>query len=324
MSGNKSNAKGALLALIAMGIYATHDVVIKTLGTHLTAFQIVFFAALLSFPVVSVILLNEKREGNLRPKHPWWMVARTVCTVVTGVSAFYAFSKLPLAQVYAILFAAPLLITILSIPILGETVGLHRWGAVVLGLIGVLIVLRPGQANLEVGHAAALISAICGATASVIVRKIGAEERSVVLLLYPMVANFLFMGAALPFVYVPMALSDLGLLAVIAVFGLTASFLIIMAYRAGEAAVVAPMQYSQIIWATIYGWFLFGEKLDLATIIGAGTIIASGMYIVFRESMSSVSENQPVLSTRGRNETVTSPRSSILQRLLPPMGRSTK
>ncbi|PKP73365.1 MAG: EamA/RhaT family transporter [Alphaproteobacteria bacterium HGW-Alphaproteobacteria-6] len=316
-----NNLRGALTALVAMAVFASHDVVVKTLGAHYSAFQIVFFAALLSFPIVAVILLNDAKEANLRPRHPWWVALRTICTVVTGVSAFYAFAVLPLAQVYVILFSSPLLITILAIPILGETVRLRRWAAVIVGLVGVLIVMRPGQAALSAGHLAALVAAVCGATASVIVRKIGAEERSVVLLLFPMVGNFLAMGLALPFVYRPMPIEHLGLLGVIAILGLAGSFLVILAYRAGEAVIVAPMQYSQILWAIGYGYVLFSETLDGATLAGATVIIASGLYIVFREGRAGTSANRPVLETRGRAETVTTPRSSVLQRIIHPIAR---
>ena len=315
LGGN--NLNGALLALIAMGIFATHDVVVKTLGAHYSAVQIVFFAALLSFPLVSVILLNDGREASLKPRHPWWVTLRMVMTVITGVSAFYAFSVLPLAQVYVILFSAPLLVTILSIPMLGERVGMHRWGAVVAGLIGVIIVMRPGQAELSAGHIAAIVAAVTSAFASVIVRKIGARERSVVLLLFPMIGNFVATGLALPFVYKPMPIEHLGLMGVIAVFGLVASFLVILAYRAAEAAIVAPMQYSQILWATAYGYFLFGENLDLPTVIGAGIIIASGIYIVIREGRKGAASHKPVTETRMRPETVTTPRSSLLLKVLP-------
>jgi len=310
-----NNLKGASLGLLSMAIFATHDAVVKSLGGTLTAFQIVFFAALFSFPIISVILLKDRREGHLRPVHPWWVMTRAMCNVVTGVTAFYAFTTLPLAQVYPLLFATPLLITVMSIPLLGETVRLRRWAAVIVGLLGVLVVVRPGQADLTLGHLAALTSAVCGALASVIVRKIGPDERSVVLLLYPMVANFVAMAIAMPFVYVPMELPELGALAIIALFGLTASFLQILAYRAGEAVIVAPMQYSQIIWAVIFGYFFFGESIDGPTMAGAAIVISSGLYIVFRESSSDASENQPVLRTRGRNETAITPRSSLLQRV---------
>ncbi|MCB1400469.1 MAG: DMT family transporter [Rhodobacteraceae bacterium] len=320
-----SNIRGALLGLLAMAIFATHDVVVKTLGGTFTAFQILFFAALLSFPIMTLILLNDRREAHLRPIHPWWVLLRTCCAVVTGASAFYAFSELPLAQTYSILFATPLLITVLAIPVLGERVGIHRWAAVVVGLLGVIVVLRPTEADLGPGHLAALTAAVSSATASVVVRKIGSEERSVVLLLYPMMANFLTMGAILPFVYVPMQITDFGLMGVIALFGLTASFLTILAYRSAEAVIVAPMQYSQILWATGYGWFLFGETVDLATVTGAAIIIASGLYIVFREGRRNVSENRPVLHTRGRGETgTTAPRASVLQRVLSREGARSK
>ncbi|MDM7255258.1 MAG: DMT family transporter [Paracoccus sp. (in: a-proteobacteria)] len=305
-----SNLRGAMLALVAMGIYATHDVVIKALGETYPAFQILFFAQLLSFPLVALMLLQSRDGGSLRPAQPGWVAARSACIVASGVCGFYAFSTLPLAQVYAILFATPLMVTVLSVPLLGEKVGPHRWLAVMVGLAGVLIVLRPGQAPLEAGHLAALGGAIAGALASVLTRRLGSGEKPVVLLLWPMLGNFALTGAALSFDYVPMALSDLALAGVIAVLGLVAGFLVILSYREGEAAVVAPMQYSQILWATAYGWFLFEERLDGPTILGATVIIASGLYIVYRETRHGKTP-QPAL----RSETAIAPRGSLLRRL---------
>jgi S-adenosylmethionine uptake transporter len=313
-----NNMKGALTALLAMGIFATHDVVVKYLGAVYSPFQIVFFAALMGFPLVVVILLNDRSGGTLWPRQPWWIAARAGLTVVNGAAAFYCFATLPLAEAYAILFTTPLAITILAIPMLGETVRLRRWLAVIVGLTGVLIVLRPGGGDLALGHAAGLVAAVCGATSSIIVRKVGAEERPVVLLLYPMLANIVVMGALMPFFYKPMPVTHLGLMGVIACLGLTGSFLVIHAYRAGEAAIVAPMQYSQIIWATVYGYFLFYEFPDLPTFVGASIIIASGIYIVLRENSPGTSLNRPVLETKGRTETVTMPRASILGRVLHP------
>ncbi|HBD92350.1 MAG: hypothetical protein A2092_04940 [Rhodobacteraceae bacterium GWE1_64_9] len=309
------NVKGALLALAAFAIYSTHDVVVKFLGVHYHAVQIVFFAGLLSFPLATLMLMNDRTDGTLRPVHPWWMALRTVSTVITGVSAFYAFSVLPLAQTYAILFAAPLLITVLAIPVLGEKVGLRRGLAVGAGLIGVLIVLRPGAAPLSMGHAAALAAAVFSSLSSVVVRKIGSEERSVVLLLYPIVGNFIALGCALPFVYRPMPVEHLGMLGIIAAFGFVAMMLVIAAYRRAEAVIVAPMQYSQMIWAAIYGYLIFGETPDEWTVAGSAVIIASGLYIVLREGLTKVSENRPVLESRSRPETGVMPRiSSMLRR----------
>ena len=310
---SKSNLRGALLALAAFGIFATHDVVVKFLGGHYETFQIVFFSVLLAFPLVMLMLMQDDTRDTLIPRHPWWTALRTVAAVITGVSAFYAFSVLPLAEVYAILFAAPLLITLLAIPVLGERVGLHRGAAVIVGLAGVLVVLRPGGEALTFGHAAALTAAVGGAMASIIVRKIGQDERSAVLLLYPMMANFIVMGCVLPFVYEPMPIEHFGLVALMSALAFVAARCVIAAYKAGDAAVVAPMQYSQILWAAAYGFFFFDETPDLMTWVGAGIIISSGLYIVIRESVVGISENRPVLETRSRPETGTSPRVSAMQ-----------
>lgn len=306
----KSNLRGVLFALLAFAVFATHDVFVKYLGGSYATFQIVFFSVLFAFPMVTLMLMRDPRHGNLIPVHPWWTALRTLAAVVTGSSAFYAFSVLPLAQVYAILFAAPLIITLLAIPVLGERVGVHRGGAVVLGLAGVLVVLRPGSAEIGLGHIAALTAALGSATAAVVVRKIGRDERSTVLLLYPMMANFLVMGAILPFVYEPVPLADLGILALISVLGLTGGLLTIAAYKAADAAIVAPMQYSQILWASAYGIAFFDETPDRFTVLGAGLVILSGIYIVARESMAGISNTRPVQHTRLRPETGTSPRTS--------------
>ncbi len=150
-----NNLRGALLGLLAFGIFATHDVIVKYLGSSYSPFQIVFFSVLFGFPIVTFLLLRDAQPANLRPKHPWWVAARAAASVVTGFCAFYAFTILPLAQTYAILFAAPLLITVLAIPMLGEQVGWRRGLAVAVGLGGVLFVLQPGQTEMSLGHIAA-------------------------------------------------------------------------------------------------------------------------------------------------------------------------
>ncbi len=312
----KSNLRGALLSLAAFGFYATHDVVVKLLGETYTSFQIMFFSGLMGFPLVMMLLMGDRRDGTLIPRHPWWSALRSVSAVVTGVVGFFAFSQLPLAQCYAIFFAMPLLITLMAIPMLGEKVGIRRGIAVIVGLVGVMIVLRPGGGEgFSIGHLAALGAAFTGALTSVIVRKIGSEERSVVLMLYPMVLTFFAMGAVMPFVYVPMPVAHLGLTAVMAFLGMVGALAIIAAYRCAPAVIVAPMQYSQIIWAALYGRLFFDETVDLYTAVGSAVIIASGIYIVMREGTPSVSQNRPVLESRSRMDIGTQPRiSSWLKR----------
>ena len=308
----KSNLRGAAFALAAFALFALHDVVVKTLGADIATFQIVFFSVLFSFPLVVLMLMRDPTHGTLIPVHPWWTALRTLAAIITGSTAFYAFTVLPLAETYAILFAAPLLITVLSIPILQERVGPHRWGAVIVGLIGVMVVLRPFGGQLGWGHVAALTAAVCSALASIIVRKIGAEERSAVLLLYPMMANFVLMAILLPFIYRPMDVEHLGLLGVMSALAFVAGLLVIAAYKAADAAIVAPMQYSQILWAAGYGLFFFGETPDRLTVVGAGIIISSGLYIVLREVFGGTTRASPVLQTRIRHETGTSPRLGML------------
>lgn len=296
-----------LFALLGFAVFSTHDALIKFLGVDYAPFQILYFSVLFSFPFATLMLMSDREADTLRPHNPGWVAARTAGGVLTGASAFYAFSVLPLAQVYAFIFAAPLLITLLSIPILGERVGLHRWVAVVLGLVGVMVVLRPGAEPLTLGHMAGLSAALGSAFVSVITRKIGRQERAAVLMLYPMMANVLLMGAILPFVYTPMPGAHLALLAVVSVLGFAGGLCMIGAYRFGDAAVVAPMQYSQIIWGAGFGFFFFAELPDQATFLGAGIIIAAGLYVVLRESFGGTSENTPVLRTRTRTGAASSP-----------------
>ena len=299
------NVRGALLALLAFAVYATNDVIVKFLGGDYSPVQTIFFSTLFSFPLAVLMIMRDQSSGTLRPVHPGWMAARTVATLITGVTAFYAFSVLPLAQTYTILFASPLLITLLAIPILGERIHIRRAIAIVVGLIGVVIALRPGETQLGLGHLAAIVAAIGGSFASVVVRRIGSDERPIVIMLYPMMANFFVMGAALAFVYEPMPAAHIGLVAIMAILGSAAGLIIIGAYKSGEAIVVAPMQYSQIIWAAIFGYFIFSESVDLYTGLGAAIIIESGLYIVLREGTRGASSKRPVLQTRSRTETGT-------------------
>jgi S-adenosylmethionine uptake transporter len=302
------------MSLAAFGLYASHDAVVKFLGADYSPFQIVFFSVLLGFPFVTLMLLRDRTDGNLRPRQPFWVWVRTIAAVVNVVSGFYAFSVLPLAQAYAVFFAMPLMITLLAIPLLGEKVGMRRGIAVVVGLLGVIVVLRPGQVPLGLGQLAALVAASTGALVSVIVRKIGREERAAVLMLHPMMANFVATGAMMPFVYRPMPAEHLGLLVLMSFLSFVAGMLVIQAYRSAPAIIVAPMQYSQIVWAVLYGWLFFSEGVDALTALGTAIIIASGIYIVLREGGGKVETNRPVTLSRVRPETGVLPRIGMLLR----------
>lgn len=289
--------KGLAAALFAFALFSSHDAIIKALGGSYPVFQIIFFSMLFAFVPMSMLMLADKAAANFRPRHPWLVLLRSVLAIVSMSCAFYAFTSLPLAEVYALLFAMPLLVTALSVPLLGEKVRIQRWAAVLVGLVGVLVVLRPGVTELAPGHAAALVAALASALSTILVRKLGAEERSAVLILYPMLASMTAMSMTLPAVYVPVELIDLGLMAAIGFLSVLAQFFTISAYRAAPAAVVAPLQYSQILWATLFGALFFAERPDFYVAVGSSIIIASGIFVVWRESRENVSMKTPVLKT---------------------------
>lgn len=292
-----SATRGALFALAGFATFALHDALIKSLVGY-SPFQILFFAVLFSYIPFSVSLVAVREKGHLRPVHTAWVVVRTISMVASAMGAFFAFRHLPLTEAYALLFAMPVVITLLAIPMLGESVHWFRWFAIGLGLVGVLIVLRPGTSTLGAGHLAALVAVLGGATTAATTRKIGADERTATLIIYPLLANVLITGVMQYFVYIPMALVDLAKMASVGILTIIAQYLIIMAYRSAPAALVAPFQYSQMLWAVFYGYIWFGETPETRVYVGAVVIIIAGMLILWRESRGGRSRYTPVLRTR--------------------------
>ncbi len=283
MSRPHNSVAGALLGLLAFGLYAAFDICVKFLGGGYNSFQIMFFSGLMAFPLVMAYALFSGDQGSLKPRQPRWMALRTLVILGNGILGTYAFATLPLAQCYAIFFCMPLFIALLGVPLLGERIDLVRGLAVILGLIGVMIALNPATARLEWAHLAAFLAAGFGAMNYTLLRKTGGTERTVVLMMYPMVAQLAVVSLVMPFVYVPMPLGDMALTAFMGLAAVAGSFAIIAAYRSARAIVVAPMQYSQIIWAAVVGAVLFGETMSLPTIIGTALIILSGIVIVARQ-----------------------------------------
>jgi len=308
----RSVGSSASLGLVGFATYSVHDALIKYLGVFYTPFQIVFFAVLFSFPLVTIYMVRNPKTGSLWPHNPYKMLFRVLSTTVAGFTAFYAFSVLPLAETYAILFLTPILITMLSIPLLGEQVGLHRSGAVILGFIGVVIVLQPSSNTLSLGHLAGLISVVSGAVNTIITRQIGHREKMSVMLLYPMLGNFVVMGMILPFVYEPMPLIHLKALALIAILGFVGMMCLVTAYKYCDAAIISPLQYSQIIWAGIFGFFFFDDAISTSLILGSALIILSAIYIIQREGNKAKSLKPVSSEISSRPETGVRPRYSIL------------
>ncbi len=305
----------AFLGLAAYAVFSTHDVIVKELGATYSPAQIVFFSALFGFPIITFYLIGDPTPRRLRPVHPWWVALRSISGTVSAVCAFYAFAVLPLPEAYSFIFAAPLLITLLAVPLLGERIGLRRGLAILVGMVGVLIVLRPGVSAVSSGHIAALGAAFAAALNAVIVRKISNDEHVVVMVLYPMITNLVVTAFALPFVYVEVQLVHLALFGLTSLLVLCGMTLIVSAYSRGSALLVAPMQYSQMIWGLLFSAVLFGELPAWQTYVGVAVIVASGIYILKREATGNVSRNTPVLATRTRMGHVFALRVSSLLRL---------
>ena len=274
--------RGAILSLMAFSLYSLNDITIKFLGASYHPVQILFFSGMAGFPLVVLQMMADPQGGTLRPQLWGWTLARMAIVIVNGLFVTYAFANLPLSQSYAIFFMMPLFICVLAVPMLGEPIDLARGLAVLAGLVGVVIVLRPGVMVLDWAHLSALCGASLGALYYIILRKTGGRERMAVIMLYPMIAQTAFVALFLPFVYQPMSVAHLGLLGLMAVEGFVGSLFIVWAYRAAPAVVVAPMQYVQIIVATLFSTLYFQEKMDFYTVLGIGVIIAAGLFIMTR------------------------------------------
>ena len=283
MAPQQSNLQGALIGLAAMALFACSDATIKFLGGGYNPFQIIFFAGLMTFPLIAGLTIADPTADNLRPRRPKLMALRCVIVLINGSLGTYAFATLPLAQCYAIVFTMPIFIALLSVPVMGERIDLFRGFAVLAGLAGVIVALDPGTGSLNWGHAAALGSALFGAGNYVLLRKTGTAERAVALILYPLILQMIVAALALPIVYQPMPFRDLALTALMATTSFIGYLLIIAAYRRAPGIVVAPMQYSQIIWAAIFGAILFDEHLTGRTMLGTLVIIVAGIAIVARQ-----------------------------------------
>jgi len=292
---NTSVPLGLAFALFGFAIYSTHDAVVKSLqGYHV--FQIVFFAMLFSYVPFSIARIIENKPQSMSPANPVLLVTRAILHVGALCFAFYAFSSLPMVEAYVILFCTPLIISVLAIWFLGETIALARWAAIVMGLVGVVVVLRPSMETLELGHIAALAAAFCSGTTAVISRKIGSSENMATMILFPLLATILVSGSALYFVYKPMPLGDMALMFLVGALGLLGQYSVLTSFRMAPAAYVGTMQYSQIVWAILFGYVFFDESIDQWVVIGSLITVLSGVAIIWRER--AVSKVQANLKTR--------------------------
>lgn len=284
------NLRGALFGVLGMAVYCAYDITIKYLGGNLSPMQILFCAGLVFVPLILAQIATGK-AGGLRPVFPRLTLVRAVIALFNAVIGAYAFATLPLAECYSVFFLMPLMIALLAIPVLGEPMDPLRGFAILLGFGGVLVVLNPvASSTLGLGHLAAFTAAALGAINYVLIRKTSGRESPAVLMFYPAVLQLAALGMAMPGVWQPMLASQWLLAGLMGVELFVGGLLIILAYRTAAAVVVAPMQYSQIIWAALLGQVLFGETMTLRTALGIGLIILAGLVILTKSSRHRVPE----------------------------------
>jgi len=271
---------GVLFAFSAYALYSCCDAIIKGLGHGLSVYEIAFFTTL--FSLVPVFLTTPKNENWLqfwRLKNPWLVHMRGVSGVIGNACIIYAFVTIPLAEAYSIAFLAPIFIVLISVTILKETVSLQRWLILAASFIGVLVVVRPGFRELHPGHIAALIAAFAGAVTTTVLRRVAKEETRVSLIgmasLYILVVNGTLMIVTRQ-VHWP-TWTELGWLLVIGALGGTGNMLFIAATRAVQASQIAPLQYSQIFWAILFGAVFYREYPDAIGVAGLVVIVVAGV-----------------------------------------------
>jgi drug/metabolite transporter (DMT)-like permease len=235
---------------------------------------------------VPVLVVSLRRGGvaRLRTRRLPLHVLRGLLGALGGLCGFYAYSQLPLADAYAIVFTTPLLITALSFPVLGEPVGWRRWSAVGVGFIGVLIMLQPGVAPIGLGALGAFAGACLSALSILLVRKLGTTESTASIALYSNLTVAPLIGLLLPFGGIVPSLLDFCLMAAAGLIGGIALMVLIAAYRSAPAALVAPFQYSQMMWAILIGFAIWGDIPEPAKLLGAAVVAASGLFILYRET----------------------------------------
>lgn len=279
-----------ILALIAYAAFSVTDACVKAAGAHLSIFETAFVVN--AFAAVTLLATrhpDEKWRDFWRTPHPYAVHGRAICGVVASLCGVYAFTTITLAHAYALVFLAPLFVTIMSALVLKEHVGIWRWSAVIIGFLGVLLVVKPGYETFGAGHLAAMGTGLGTGTAIIILRRIGGKVKTTsvlgTLILYLLSLNAIAMivrGVSVP------TLRECGLLALAGICYGLGQWAFVLAARHGNANQIAPMHYSQLAWAMAFGALIFGEYPDAIALLGILVIASAGLLTVVREKIRGV------------------------------------
>ncbi len=280
----RHTVRAALWMLAAVALFAIMDACLKLLSGY-PPFQVATLRAAASLPLVLVwAWLTIGFAALARPR--WSLhLLRGAIGIVMLAAFIYALRTLPLSTAYSIFFVSPLIITALSALVLGERVGLRRWSAVVGGLVGVLVILRPtGEGVFTIGGVAVLVSAVCYAVSAITIRVLGRTDSTQSMVVWLLAMLTLGSGVlALP-AWTPIERGDWLIIAGVGVSGALGQVALTEAFRLGEASVIAPLEYTALAWGLGLDLFLWQVLPDTVTWIGATIIIFSGLYLMRREA----------------------------------------
>jgi drug/metabolite transporter (DMT)-like permease len=271
-----------------------NDAIAKWLTADYHPLQIVFMRYSLALPMIAGAVLAIGGQTALHSRHLGIHAMRGLFLVGGAFTFFLSLKFLPLAEATSLIFVAPIFITALSVPLLGEHVGWRRWSAVVVGFLGVLIIVRPGAEAFQPASLIVLVTAVLYALIMISARFVRSGENVWTFMFYMVLFPALFSGLAVPLVWRTLEWEHMPLFLGIAFFGATGMTLISQAFRLAPAAIVAPFDYTALIWASLLGWLLWEEIPTAWTYAGAAVIIASGIYIVIRETRKKAPSSERV------------------------------
>jgi len=279
----QSAVRGILLLVASTVFFSLCDVITKYLTASLSAVEIAWIRYATFSCIVVPVILFSKGAVLFRSSRPGLQVLRSLGIV--GSTLFFAqgLRSLPVAESTAIYFISPILIMAMSILFLGETVGWRRWMAALVGLVGVLVVIRPGTDAFQATALLPLLGATSWASGAVVTRKMSGQDHPLTMLVYSAVYGCLVLSILLPFNWVPPTAGEIGLALLMGLVFAIGQWLVVLAYRHGSASAIAPFSYVQLIWAGALGYLVFGALPDGWTIVGACIIAASGLYTAYRE-----------------------------------------
>lgn len=276
--------KGILLGFACFAAFAISDAFVKSLHGSLPAYEAVFIGAVFGFAALPFIWKRDDRWYQVvTAKRPtlWW--TRAGCGAISNIASVTAFTLLPMAEVFALIFLMPIFVTLLSVLFLKEHVGWRRWSAVVVGFIGVLVVLRPGFRSLGLGHLAAIACGMSAAVSVVALRVAGPHEKRISLYGAGIIGPLLVGGVLMLPSFVWPTPHDWLLVAGYGLLAGLAGVLLMFATLLAPANRVAPTQYSQMLWAIVFGYWLFGDPLSWPMLVGIVLILGAGLFTLVRE-----------------------------------------